>query len=143
MLALLSASAAGCGGAGGAANCSKFGLGAIRLIDLGMKRHLKLGTVYGMPIGGGSASWVFAARIPGAGVAAWIGDLTPTTSNNPDAPFPPRVGAVNAVAWDNSTSLWGVTGSAKGSFAKGWFVIHRALARRAIACFGSRATARG
>jgi hypothetical protein len=141
MLTVLSASAAGCGGAGGAAKCSKYGPAAIRLLDLGLKRHLKLGAVYGVPLGGGSASWAFAARIPGAGVAAWSGDLTPTASNNPDAPLPPRVGADNAVAWENSTALWGATGSAKSN--TGWFVVMRAVSRRAVACFDSRATAGG
>jgi hypothetical protein len=65
-----------------AAGCTKVGPGAVKIMDLGMDRGIKLGSVYALPNGGG---WDFAARVPGAGVAVWLAYITPTTPMNEPA----------------------------------------------------------
>jgi len=90
------------------AGCTKVGPGAVKIMDRGMARGIKLGSVYALPNEG---AWNFAARIPGAGVAVWLAYITPTTpmmSQHDLLRFFPVAAPVNAVAWENSR--WGHPG---------------------------------
>jgi hypothetical protein len=88
-----------------AASCTKVGRSAVEFLDAEMARDVKLGAVYAVPwgkVGGGS---LLAARIPGAGVGVWGGDLVSPGPNEDPVPIVEPENAVALENWRGASNL--------------------------------------
>jgi hypothetical protein len=123
------------------AGCTKMGPDVVQVMDVGMAHDAKLGAVYG--VRRDKDSLVLAARIPGEGVAVWLGYPTPPGSGVSQPLLDSFVDPINAVAADNWRLPSGVASGGRKppeGYGKGWenemFRLYRGTKgyQQAVAC---------
>jgi hypothetical protein len=115
-------------------HCRRVGQGAIRILASGLKKGKQLEPgVYAVPSGDKPTTWVFAARIQGAGVAEWVTALTPTSPRT--SPVSTHfIQAANSVAWHDSH--WGSLGSFPQKYPSALLSLDSPAFDQASACLG-------